>query len=515
MTSEEQIKQLQEQVARLQETLSEKDVRISSLENSIEWFRKQLFGQKSEKNLPIDPNALTPGLFDDLLSEQEQEALSKEAEKIDEKITKTITVKVSSRKKVNAIDTSKLEVVETVVEPENINLDEYVRLGEEVTDKLIHIPAKIYIQRTIRPQYVLKSSLQIENPEQQTFIIAPLTSGPLPKCMASSSLLTEIILQKFLYHLPFYRVIQKFKEMNFIISDSTIGDWYAATCVKLKPIYDLLKKQILECDYIQVDESTLPVIDNEKKRAVKGYVWVVRNAVSGDTFFHYADGSRSQATAKALLGPFRGAIQSDGYNAYDQFEGVAGKLTLGCAAHVRRKFTEALSEDRTRASQALVLIGKLYEIEKKAKEEGISPEELTIIRKEQAYPIIQTFEKWLIDNYSKVLKQSNIGKAISYAYSILPRLSRYVLDGRYHLDNNLVENAIRPLAIGRKNYLFCGSPASATRASMMYSFITSCKAHNIDPREWFIYALENISKLQEEDTLANLLPQNFNSTQKN
>ena len=297
---------------------------------------------------------------------------------------------------------------------------------------------------------------------EQVFIVAPQPIRPLSKCIASSSLLTEIILQKFIYHLPFYRVLQKFKESNFVISDSTIGDWYAATCVKLKPIYDLLREQILSCDYIQVDESTLPVIDNEKRRAVKGYVWVVRNALTGEVYFYYKDGSRSKETARTLLSTFKGAIQTDGYSVYDQFENMPGVLSLGCIAHARRKFSEALKEDKQRASEALLLIGKLYEIEQQVKDDVLTTEEITATRKEKAYPIICLFEKWLIDNYSKVLKESIIGKAIMYTYSLLPRLSRYVLDGRYKIDNNLIENCIRPIAIGRLCYTQHKRPKTST-----------------------------------------------------
>ncbi len=519
MQSKELIEQLQKQVLELQKNLLEqnallanKDARIASLENSLEWFRKQIFGKKSEKHLPVNPDALQPTLFPELFSDKEIAAIEKATKQEEEQISKRISETKPNRKRVNSIDTSKLRVDEVIIEPSDINLNEYSKLGEEITEKLIYKPAEIYIQRTIRPKYVLKSSLQIKKPEQKAFVIAGSPSNPFQKSMASSSLMTEIILQKFQYHLPFYRVIQKFKEMNFVISDSTIGDWYSSTCVLLKPIYDLLKKQILESDYIQVDESTLPVIDNEKHRAVKGYVWVIRDAISGASYFHYTDGSRSHATAKALLGTYAGAIQTDGYNAYDQFENTKGKILLGCMAHCRRKFSDALKEDKKRASEAIAIIGKLYEIEKSAREKNISTTDLTVIRKEKSYPIIQVFEKWLIDNYSSVLKNSLIGNAISYTYTLLPRLSRYVLDGRYNVDNNLVENAIRPLAIGRKNYLFCGSPASATRAAMMYSFISSCKAANIDIREWFMFAIEKIADLTAENNLAALLPQNFIST---
>lgn len=160
-------------------------------------------------------------------------------------------------------------------------LKDYTELDPEVTDTLVLVPAQMYVRRIIRHKLVLKSNLQIKEPERKAFEMAPLPVMPLPKCMASESLLTDIILQKFFYHMPFYRVIQKYKELGVKISDSTMNDWYAATCEKLKLLYDILKREVLSRDYIQVDESTLPVIDNEKHRAVKGYMWCVR-AVEGD-----------------------------------------------------------------------------------------------------------------------------------------------------------------------------------------------------------------------------------------
>ena len=136
-------------------------------------------------------------------------------------------------------------------------------------------------------------SLQIEDPEKQTFVIAPLPEMIIPKGMASESLLADILIDKYVYHLPFYRVIQKYKELGVLLSDSTIGDWFNAVCSKLRPLYDKLRERIMSSDYIPVDESTLPVIDNEKHRAVKGYIWAVRDAVCGDVYFHYDMGSRA------------------------------------------------------------------------------------------------------------------------------------------------------------------------------------------------------------------------------
>ena len=241
-----------------------------------------------------------------------------------------------------------------------------------MTDKLIYVPSRIYIERTIRPRYVLKSHMQIKDVDKRVFIIAPIPSSITPKSIVSSSLLTEIIIQKFLYHLPFYRTISKFKELGVVVSESTIGDWFSNISQRLKPIYDSLKDQVLSSDYIQVDESTLRVIDNAKRGTNNRYIWVVRDAINGGVFFHYDNGSRSKISAQGLLGSYRGALQVDGYSVYDQFESSPGVVVLGCMAHARRKFVDALSNNKQLASEGIVLFSKLYAIEKQAKEEGLN-----------------------------------------------------------------------------------------------------------------------------------------------
>ena len=187
-------------------------------------------------------------------------------------------------------------------------------------------------------------------------------------------------------------------------------------------------------DYIQVDESTLPVIDNEKHRAVKGYMWAVRDAVGESSYFHYDMGSRGGETARRLIGGYRGAVQTDGCEVYESFEGAPGKMMLGCWAHARRKFVEAL-----------VNIGILYDIEREMKEAGLEADAIRERRQKEAYPGLREMDS--VSN--SFAPKSRMGRAIVYTYTLLPRLGRYVLDGRYHIDNNGVENAIRPLALGR------------------------------------------------------------------
>ena len=481
---------------------------INDLRSMMAWFRKKLFYKMSEKNLPLDPNVLEPTLFDQSLSEEEQARLDAEVKAMEEQNAKAIEVKAHKRDVRRPVLSGDLPVEETHIYPEGVQDNpEYVEIGVENTDTVAIQPARMYVKRIVRHKFVLRSELQIEDPDRQAFLIAPLPETIRPKGMADASLLADILINKYVYHLPFYRQIQKYKELGVLLNDATIGDWFAAVCEKLRPLYDKLREQIMSSEYIQVDESTLPVIDNEKHRAVKGYMWAVRDALTGSVYFHYDMGSRSGDTARKLIGGYRGAVQTDGYEVYESFENAPGKRMIGCWAHVRRKFVEALDENRKYASEAIVYIGKLYKIEAEMREAGLSDEEVRERRQKESYPLIQEFEKWMDAVADKFKPKSRMGKALVYTYTLLPRLSRYVLDGRYNIDNNGIENAIRPLALGRKNYLFAGNHDAAVRAAIVYSLFSSCKAAGIEPREW----LEDILTRLPGHTgnLSDLLPGNW------
>ena len=479
---------------------------IDDLRAQMAWFRKKFYGSMSEKHLPLEPNALEPTLFDTQLTEEEQERLDAEVKDMEEQNARAIEVK-AHRREVRRPVFSNLPVEETHIYPEGVEGNpDYVEIGVENTDSLAIRPAKMYIRRIVRHKFVLKSSLQVNDPDRQTFLIALLPETIIPKGMASESLLADILINKYVYHLPFYRQIQKYKELGVVLSDATINDWFAAVCSKLRPLYDRLRERIMESDYIQVDESTLPVIDNEKHRAVKGYMWAVRNALGGDVYFHYDMGSRGGDTARRLIGGYRGAVQTDGYEVYASFENSPGKMMIGCWAHVRRKFVEALDENRKYASEAIVYISKLYKIESEMREACLDAEAVKERRRKESYPIIQDFEKWMDSVANNFSSKSRMAKALVYTYSLLPRLSRYVLDGRYNIDNNGIENAIRPLALGRKNYLFAGNHDAAVRAAIVYSLLSSCKAAGIDTRAWLEDVLKRIPSEKDLDTL---LPANW------
>lgn len=494
---------------KLQANAEEMQEVIKSLRAQMAWFRKKFFGSMSEKHLPLDPNVLEPTLFDQSLSEEEQAKLDAEVKKMEEDNAKTIEVKSHRREVRKPVLANNLPIEETHIYPEGVKDNpDYVEIGVENTDTLAIRPAQMYIKRTVRHKFVLKSKLQIENPDRNAFVIAPLPETIIPKGMASGSLLADILINKYLYHLPFYRQIQKYKELGVVLNDATVGDWFAAVCTKLRPLYDALRAEIMRSDYIQVDESTIPVMKEEKPhKAAKEYMWAVRDAVGGAVYFHYDKGSRGGDTARKLIGGYKGAVQTDGYEVYTSFEGTPGKLMLGCWAHVRRKFAEALDEDRKHASEAIIYISKLYKIEEEMREAELDYDAIKERRQKESYPIIQDFEKWMNAAADVVVPKTKMAGALVYTFALLPRLSRYVLDGRYNIDNNGIENAIRPLALGRKNFLFAGNHEAAVRAAIMYSLFASCKAAGVDIRTWLEDILVRLPG--HSSNLSDLLPANW------
>lgn len=492
--------------------ISQKNAEIKKLSDTLLWLRRKVFGSMSEKNLPLDPDQLL--LFEqEHLTDEERAQLDKDVETAEQQMTKTITVKVKPARR--NLDTTGLptEVVDIYPEgttDENGRLkDEYVEIGTDESSRLEHIAAKTYIEKTVIHKVMLKSDSD-KAPEDRRIIGARLPLAPVSRCMAGASVLADIIIGKFMYHLPFYRQIQQYKESGITISESTMGGWYEAAVEKLKLLYDILRQHILQSEYIQIDESVLPVIDSEKHKARKGYEWCVRDAIRGAVMFYYDRGSRGSKVAREILGAYKGAIQCDGYDAYDQFEKNDNITVYGCWAHARRKFVDALNENNRLATEALCFIRKIYKVESDADKAGLNADERKEQRLKISYPTIRLFETWMKETYLKVLPNSKMGDAIEYTYSLLPRLSRYVNDGRINIDNNLIENAIRPLALGRKNYLFCGNDASAYRAAIVYSLISTCKAVDVDPRTWMEDVLRKIPYYQRDQrALAELLPFNW------
>ncbi len=496
----------------LEGIIKERDDKIRQLTDQLAWYRRKFWSASSERFVPQDPNQRKID-FDGLELLPEEEESAREA---DQELSAYERSKPKKKKKqaVRLPLPEDLRREEEVIEPDGVD-ESWVRIGEEVTELLEHKPGELYVRRIVRPKYAIKPAQQ--QAEEKTGIrIASLPLMPLPRSNAGASLLAELLINKYQYHLPFHRQIAIFKLIGVSLPASTINGWFQGGCDLLRALYHRLRELVLSSDYIQVDESTVPVINSEKHKTVKAYLWMVRSVPKNMVFFHYDKGSRAQKVIVNLLKNFQGAIQTDGYAAYSIYEQKKGVLLLGCWAHARRKFEESLKEDKAGAEYALAQIGKIYRVEEMATEQQLNDEQRAELRKKLAYPILCAFEKWIANYYPKVLPKGRMGKALSYTYSIFHRLTRYHLDGRYKPDNNLAENAIRPLALGRKNYLFCGNHDAAENAAVIYSLLGCCKANDVNPRKWMTDVLTRIPTYNNDYSLdlADLLPHNWKQSNK-
>jgi transposase len=504
----------EKEIAHYKEVVEEKDRLIKKLTDQLAWFRRKFWKSSSEKYIPADP-AQRKIDFDGLEILPEEEAVISEASR--EIITYKRQKPENDKKQPLRLPLPEdLRREVEVIEPEGID-ENWIRIGEEITEQLENKPGEVYVRCIIRPKYALKKDLQLQQETgtdeslNKVVKIAPLPLLPLPRSNAGASLLAELLMGKYMYHLPFHRQISMFKLEGVRIPASTINDWFAGCSDLLRALYYRLREMVLQSDYIQIDESTVPVINSEKHRAVKAYLWVVRSVMKNLVFFHYDKGSRAQKVVIELLHNYKGAVQTDGYDVYSIYENKKGVLLLGCWAHARRKFNEALKEDKAGAEYALEQIGLIYGVESMADDQDLDYEARAELRSRLAYPIMCAFEKWILNYMPKVLEGGRMSKALSYTYLLFHRLSRYHLDGRYRIDNNLVENTIRPLAIGRKNYMFCGNHDAAENAAIMYSLLGCCAATEVNPREWLTDVLTRIPYYNNDYSrdLAELLPHNW------
>ena len=501
------------QKASYEKLLTQKDETIMKLKQQVETLQRKIWGKSSEKYIPQDPQQRKLD-FDglDLLPEEKELATSakEEIEKY-----KTIRVKVQDKSHpVRKPLPQSLPREETHIYPENINPENWTELEPEVTEVLERDPARWYGRRIIRHKYALKDKSQ---EVEKQIVTASMPALPIAKSYAGASVLADIVIDKYVNHLPFYRQIQMFKQQGISIAPATINGWFGGVADLLRPAYYRLKELVLSSGYIQSDETTIPIINNEKHKTINGYIWMIRAVTEDLVFFHYDYGSRAQKVALQLFKDYQGVIQTDGYAVYDIYENKKGVLPIGCWAHARRKFEEALKEDKARASYALEQIGLLYDVERRADQENLSDEQRADLRSRLSYPIMVAFEKWILGEYPKVLPKGRIGKALRYTYNIYHKLTRYHLDGKLKMDNNLAENAIRPIALGRKNWLFCGNHESAENAAIMYSMLGCCKAAGVNFRDWLIFFLENVHRYDEDYSkdLADLLPHNFKPQNQN
>ncbi len=490
-----------------QQQLGEKDQTIKMLLQKVETLLRKIWGKSNERYIKEDPQQRCLD-FDglDLLPEEEELATSARQE-IEQYKTIRVLLKVKGHPVRKPLPES-LPREECHIYPDDLDLEKWTELQPEITEVLECNPERWYVRRIIRHKYALKDkSLEVE----KQIITAPMPVLPIAKSYAGATLLADICINKYVNHLPFYRQIQMFQQQGISISAATINGWFQDVADLMRPTYFRLKDLVLSSDYVQCDETTIPIINNEKHKAIKGYIWMIRAVMWDLVFFHYDQGSRAQKVALQLFKYYQGVLQTDGYIVYDIYENKKGVLPIGCWAHSRRYFMDSLKEDKARASYALEQIGLLYDVERRADQEQLSYEERSELRCRLSYPIMVVFEKWLVNEYPKVLPKGRIGQAIKYTYGIYHKLTRYHLDGRLKIDNNLAENAVRGIALGRRNWLFCGNHEAAENAAILYSMMGCCKASGVNFREWMIFFLNNVHNYDKDYSkdLAELLPHNF------
>ena len=383
-------------------------------------------------------------------------------------------------------------------------------IGEVTSEQLDIVPAKIQVIRHIRKQYACKCGQCIKT--------APLPAQPIPKSLASPGLLAHITVSKYQDALPLYRQETILRRIGVELPRATLANWMIKAGVLVQPVINLLRDRMLAYDIIQMDETPVQVLKEPGKRAQsKSYLWLQRGGPPDQPIILYDyDPGRGAGVPLRLLDGFRGYLQTDGYDGYNAAVASNGLMHMGCMAHARRKFSDAVkaqgrNKKSGKAQHGLALIQKLYRVEKQAKQ--LTPQERFDHRQQHAKPILERLRSWLDDSLPQVLPGSTAGKALKYLHNEWDKLTCYLDDGRLEIDNNLAENAIRPFVVGRKNWLFSHSVAGVNASANLYSLIETTKANGLEPYAYLRYLFAELPRAETVEAIEALLPGNVNPEQ--
>ena len=382
-------------------------------------------------------------------------------------------------------------------------------IGEKTSEQLDIIPAKIQVIRHIRKQYACKCGQCIKT--------AGLPNQPIPKSMASPGLLAHITVSKYQDALPLYRQETILQRIGVDIPRATLANWMIRSGTLIQPLINLMRDQMLDYDIIQMDETPVQVLKEPDKRAQsKSYIWLQRGGPPEKRVVLYDyDPGRSAQVPKRLLEGFKGYLQTDGYDGYNTVVAANGLVHVGCMAHARRRFNDAVkaqgrNRKRGKAHRGLSLIRKLYQIERQAKK--LAADERYAWRQERSKPILKDIRKWLDEALPQVAPSSATGQALSYLHNEWDHLTAYLKDGRLEIDNNGAENAIRPFVLGRKNWLFSASVKGVKASANLYSLIETAKANGLEPYAYLRQVFTELPKADTVEAIEALLPGNINQT---
>lgn len=498
--------ELKKTIVSLKESYQEK---IDYLEQKVRLLQIEIFGRKSEKRPLPDINQMR--LFDEP---------EPESPVIEERITVPSHSRRKRGRKPLPENLPRVEIIHDLDASEKV-CDcgcQLKRIGEEVSEKLDYVPARIQVERHIRYKYACPGCEGVDS-EGPTVIIPPVPAQLLPKSIATAGLVAHIITAKFEDALPFYRQEKIFARLGIELGRGTMAGWVIKTYEKVQPLIELLGHEIRSGPLVGIDETPLQVLNEPgRENTTKSYMWVFRGGDPDHPALVYQyHPSRAGQIPLSYLKGYRGFVQTDGYNGYDALGRQPGVTLVGCWAHARRKFDKVIKarsnpKKKGAADEAVEYIGRLYAIEKEARQNELAPDQIYELRQLKAKPILDAFKTWLDHKIQSTPPKGLLGKAVGYTLNYWTRLVRYIDDGRLRPDNNLVENAIRPFVIGRRNWLFNGHPSGAEASAAMYSLIETAKANGLKSYFYLRYLFDKLPLAQNESDLKNLLPQYVDPT---
>lgn len=489
--------------------------KIQYLEEQLRLLKNELFGRSSERRFepPADQLPLFAG---------DDDHGAGDTRKSDDTIVIAAHARKKRGRKPLPQDLPRIDIIHDLSEDQKQCAcgAQLSRFGEEVSEKLDYIPARLQVERHIRYKYACKNCEGVEG-DGPTVKIAPAQVQLIPKSNATAGLLAHIAVSKFADGLPLYRQQKIFDRLGIEMSRAIMSKWMVQAARHSTGLIDLLRAEIRGGPLINIDESPLQVLKEAgRANTSKSYMWVYRGGRPDRPVLLYEyQRTRSGKTALAFLDGYCGYIQSDDFAGYDHLDQKQDIMHLGCWAHARRKFVKVATvrkkhrskrvNPKSFAEQALYYIGKLYEIEKEARRRELDADQIYQLRQEKSKPILDEFKDWLEAKKPLTPPKGLLGQAISYTLTNWEKLIIYIQDGRLRPDNNLVENAIRPFVVGRKNWLFAGSPDGARASAAFFSLIETAKANDLEPYAYLRYIFEKLPQAHTEKDLKVLLPQNI------
>ena len=470
---------------------------IKCLKEQIEWFKRQIFGKRSERIIPSSNYLqLTFKGFESPAEPPKTQTVEKhERSKPDR----------NGQDRISFPDDLPIERIFLDIPEEQKVCQEtgtaLIKIGEEVSQKLAHKPGSYYIKEIIRPKYAHPQK------SEDGIKTADMPSSLLTRCQADDSFLAEVLVKKYADHLPLYRIAEIFSRDNIRISRQLLSQWVIKSAAALKPLYKEMSRQILSSGNVFIDETPVKMLDPGAGETKLTYMWVLCGGNSNNPPYRVYEfrENRQHHNAQDILKGFQGVVHSDKYGAYETLAYKKQFVWCPCWAHIRRKFIEAEHGDKDFREMVLEKIRALFEIEKVAWTKP--PDERIKMRQQEAVSIIDELSLAVKDKLinGKILPKSNFKEALGYYCSLTPFLKNYIFHPWAHLDNNICERAVRPLAIGRKNWLFLGNSNGGEAAAIILSLIQTCRALSINPRVYLESVMKQLMDYNSQK-LEELLP---------